>query len=860
VLRREAGETSLVQLNGDPIGGLETVAEIEALFTAPGYEDALAAIQTSLGGDYASDLLLLRQGGTTEDDAARSLLLPDQNYGAAITFGFGLMDDSVAAGTTYVYEVWGLDDLGFREERLGRAVATAGAPVPPGPVPQVDCVEIDDARGDMAVHLRWAEPAGDLAHYVPGYDVWRVAAAEGVSCADTPNGPGATGAVRANLFPSQRTSGGRTKLGAERFATACAACHAAPDPRNVDPAPLPAANGVKGGTLEEFYRLQYAEILPPGGVAQHDTPALTALDPEDVRAVFEWIQEFHLLDDGRHTPAEPLVEEQEYCYRVYPRDVLGQYGNVLDDGRCRVRDRSRPDVPWQILADRVEVGGTHETCEVSWVRNAETGDDTVEYALYRMSPDPPRAATDPAARVHEPASPQATIPQPGEGDRVSWLDPDLGPAQAGERFVYAVQAVDEAGNRSGFSGWVPCVPRDIVAPAPPSLALSCCDTGLAGCADTRIEPAWAEWRDLGGAPVIIFDPQSAICPGVTASLPLEDGAIGARIYRSFDGADWAAGADFEGTHEETFAPLIDSAIHLRARPFDASGNLGAETNGDRYFVKGLFPLPAPRIVSVAVNPQNDHLEVQFRSLAPENLLGFSLYVNHLGTDGQIPAEVGARVVGYHPANLAGPQANPASYPFQWVVLGGAAPLADRLPAAGPNGGSLAWDAIDELYILDVDPQGDPLEGMVLRLVAVGWSGAEGLTTPYAVGGQSDGILEWPTFRTSNHKGFTLLQDDLQATYNPGHGTIDVEWTANPGGCGVNDNRYFIVFRKRGPAPAWEQISPLIRCDPAQPAPFDMRFKDGDVEPGLGISYEYTVIRLTERGEFWEQYLPEVETP
>ena len=201
VMRREAGQATLVQINQDPVGALTTMAGIQALFTSPGYEDALASIQDSLGPDYAGYLLQMQATASGDTASAQYRLLPDLNYGAAIAFGFGLMDDGVVNGTTYVYEVWGLDELGFRAERLGRASATAGAPELFEEVVGLDCVDLGDARGHMSATLRWEEPASSKNRSFGGYDVYRVPIV-GDDCATTPNGPGAPGAVKANRFPT----------------------------------------------------------------------------------------------------------------------------------------------------------------------------------------------------------------------------------------------------------------------------------------------------------------------------------------------------------------------------------------------------------------------------------------------------------------------------------------------------------------------------------------------------------------------------------------------------------------------------------------------------------------------------------
>ncbi len=121
VLRRTANETSFTQLNDEPVRPLTTVAEIIAVFTAPGRSAALSSIIDTLGPDYAEKLLQIQSANATGNDLTQRQLLPDQNYAAAVAMGVGLIDESITAGVTYVYEVWGLDARGVRQERIGTA-------------------------------------------------------------------------------------------------------------------------------------------------------------------------------------------------------------------------------------------------------------------------------------------------------------------------------------------------------------------------------------------------------------------------------------------------------------------------------------------------------------------------------------------------------------------------------------------------------------------------------------------------------------------------------------------------------------------------------------------------------------------
>jgi len=846
VMRRESDESVAQRINDDPIGALQSVAEIEALFQRPGFGDALADAVASLGPSYAGELLRLRQPGAPSVDRLRLQLLPDFDYGVAIALGLGLMDEGVVAGHTYVYEVWGLDALGFRQERLGRAVATAGAPDAPLPA-DAECAELVDERANMRTFVRWSSGVAAEKRYVPGYDLYRVPADSGGQCT-SPNGPGAPGAVKVNAFPTQRVPVGHVAEGRDLFAAHCASCHGAADPRNVPP-----PSGVKFGTIATFERRKDPALWPNPIDAAHDTLDLQALGPETVRAVFDWIQEFHYVDDGHDTPAVPLVEGQTYCYSVLARDLLGQHGSAGAQAACAALDRDPPQVPWSVAVQRVTLVGPREVCEVSWARNADAGDDTVEYRVFRMSPDPPRASSDPSRRVFAPDPavdvPLATLAQPPSGDRMSYLDASIGTSDAGERFYYAVAAVDDAGQASAFSGWSPCVPRDIVGPFPPVVSLECCDPAPnTGCIDLRADTLW---NQLGGEPDLFWDTTAGgNCIRVSATQPGD--TFGLRLYRSFDGTSFLEGRDFKAGTDETFAPSVDAKVYARVRGFDKSGNFSAPSNSRAWFAIAP-PLPAPRIVdvtAVASPTLTGLIKIRFRSLPWTNLLGFALYKHTLEPEEPIPADRGSFVVRYHDANLSATEYQPG----WWAPQSGAQPLSALLTTGPPTAADefLYYDVVKDLYVMQVDV-GDR-EGLVLNLMAIGWSGREGQYESYRwEGTPHDGLLEWPTFRVDNHAAFKL-GDDLTATYVPALNRVDLTWTAQPQGCVDDKSRPFIVFRRRGSATRWEQISPPFGCATG-PA---LEFHDHDVEPlpdGSPRRHHYTVIRLGAAGEFLGQYGP-----
>jgi hypothetical protein len=573
------------------------------------------------------------------------------------------------------------------------------------------------------------------------------------------------------------------------------------------------------------------------------------MSAENIRAIFDWIHQFQYIDDGYSTPTDPLMEGETYCYRVLPRDLLGQWitsGTAIKPP-CTVLDRQSPATPSTISSGRVTVGD-HEICELSWNRNDQPDDDTVQYLLYRMTDAVPRASTESSKRRAAPTSALVAIPQPVSGERITHQDGTLTIGDSGQRFFYAVVAEDDSGNHSGFSGWVPCVPRDILAPSPTELSVECCEPAMAGCEDKGGDPAWLE---AGGEPVIIWDPEEheadEDCPDgrirITGIHP--DDTFGLRLYRSFDNVDYQPGIDFKNNTWATFEPTIDAKIWATATTYDRSGNLGPHS--DPVFWVVAKKLPAPMIESIAILPGlPDHVKIKFRTLEPSNLLGFALYRYNKSPSEDIPEDLSVYdfVVRHHDSNLSASQASPG----EWAVLPGASTLDNLLPTSQPSTDTyLYYDDVDDIYILQAELPNLSLDGLVIGLVSVSWSGREGDFQPYTIQALTDGVLEWPSIRQANWWGFP---GNLVAAWNSGDGSIDLTWTANPNGCTDHADRPFIVFRRRGGNPRWEQISPPFGCDGTNTS---MLYKDYDVQPGF--TYRYVVIRLARSGEFDAQFGP-----
>lgn len=872
VLRRPAAGGAPVKLNAAPIGALTTAAAIEAVFTAPGRADALAAIVDGLGPDYAQAILEMQAPDAPGMAPMQKKLLPDLNYGVAMALGMGFLDETVTLGEPYVYEVWGLDAQGFRVERIGRATATAGSPPALSPVSGQSCVDLGDARSHMTAHLRWNEGAGAAGQYIAGYDLFRTLEPPG-GCSTV--APGQAGVSRANRFPTFHQSPGRPGAGRTLYTATCASgsCHVAPggvvDPRDLPPDPLtPAQNGVRGSTMGRYRNLQSAALAAPS-LPVHDIAPLQALTPDQVQAIFEWIEEFEFLDDGAGAPGAPFAAGQTWCYAVLPRDLLGQHGPApAAPAACRVDDRRPPSIPYGVRTARVaQAGGAWESCEISWDRNAASGDDTAVYEVARAA-EMPRVGHPALTPVGPP------VPQPASGDRIAHLDAGLGAADAGDDFFYAVRAVDAAGNAGDWSAFVPCVPRDLAAPPAAALTASCCPVdprtgerpGL--CEDRGLD---SRWVGMGGDRTIVADPTR--CP---AQLTCGSGpdVFRCRLFRGFDDRPPLPGADFPPGQEvpADFAPMIDEKVVFQAQAFDTSGNRGPLSAPLHVLYLGQKPLPAPRIVQVSIaGTGNDHLRIRFRSLRPELLLGFALYKRHQDPDQDAPPDpVWEFATRFHDQNLGAQPYDPSpppGEPVAWVVLGGAESLDERPSGIQPNPTGafecptvlpqdqtfLCYRPLEGIYVMQL-PMPETHD-LVLKLHAIGWSGREGLGLPYLWDGWTpgDGVLEWPLFRDDNRltdAGQTALAA-TPGSAGPLH-WFDLTWDAYPDGClaGAAGPRPFVVFRRRQQAALWQQISPPFVCDAGNPA---LVYRDTDVQPGF--SYIYTVIRLDQEGEFSVRFGP-----
>ena len=481
LLRRRADELSFTQLNDEPIHPAPTAAEIVAAFTAPGRAEALAAIVDVLGPDYAAGLLRLQSPAAQGNDLLQLRMLPDQNFVASLVLGLGFVDDGVLPGTTYVYEVWGLDERGSRVERLGSASATALQRRPLGAVASVGCVDPGDVRADLAAFLRFGPAAASAEDRVAGYDVLRVARNGNGTC--PPIARGLPGVRQANRYPVSGKSPGNRARGAELLAAHCTSCHAG----GRDAAPL------AGSTEAQARRRMFRELWSTGAEAAHDVAALHALPPEDWEAIYDFVSEFQFRDDGRHTPDQPLQAGQSYCYQVVPRDLLGQHGDpVPAPPACLVRDRRPPEQPQGLRVERVVQGPAHEACQISWERNAAPGDDTARYVVLRVPDDAPRRAFEVPGGAH------ADVPQPASGDRVAYLDTTQSKADAGRAFFYGVFAKDAEGNASPTTGWIPCTPRDLVSPGIATITPQCPAGPRCGtCRNWGTDP---KWTNAGGAP------------------------------------------------------------------------------------------------------------------------------------------------------------------------------------------------------------------------------------------------------------------------------------------------------------------------------------------------------------------------
>ena len=845
VLRRLASVTASTPINGAPIGKATTVASIEAAFNAPGRSDALGWITASFGADYAGDILNILTTGSEPE----STLLPDQNYVAALVMGLGWLDETVAANQTYVYEVWGLDAQGFRVERLGQATATARQPVLV-PAPQgVVCSHVAGQEGDRAAFLRWSDSPQAGPFF--GYDVLRAPFTGGACLANLTSAPGA---VRVNEFPVLSDSPGAGREGKSLFEAHCSSCHrTSQDPRLVSPTPANCSNcgspgcnncGVSGGSLELYRVHQNSEVTGLSSYP-HATTSLKALSADALEAIFDYIEEFQFEDDAETTPGGPLPNGQLYCYQVVPRDLLGQYGEVASGAvtRCQIQDRIPPSVPTLLRSDRFEPQAGVESCRLSWDRNT---DDTASYEIFRVASAVPRNA-------HPPNPVFGPLAQPASGARVAWdATPAHTLADAGRTFFYSVRAVDTAGNRSGLSGWVPCMPRDLVPPAAPSAAFGCCDVGVPEeeCADRRLD---LEWIETGGIAAIMAVPGSC---AARLTCPPGGDTFACRVYRSLDGSNYYPGQDVPAGQavDLAFQPLIDTEIHFQVKASDPSGNLSPPSTDVTVIYEGKNPLPAPRIISVTLlDAVTGEIRIRFRSLAPDKILGFALYRQYAGPDDPdppAPVHPDDFVARFPKPGAAPPltlSADPIA-PGKWKVLANAVSLASRLDQVTDSTPKLTYDPVEKTYEMTV--VAGKTDDIVLRLAVVGWSGKESATIPFRWAGFDTGdlTLEWPEWPRKNKLELPGTAT-LNVTPQPALGRTGVSWTPYPDGCNDGELRPFIVFRRRGSSPHWQQISPPFFCVSGT----NLDYHDTDVENGF--YYSYVVVRLSAAGEFKHQFGP-----
>jgi hypothetical protein len=474
------------------------------------------------------------------------------------------------------------------------------------------------------------------------------------------------------------------------------------------------------------------------------------------------------------------------------------------------------------------VNGTHETCRIAWDKLPDTpGQNVQSYLVYRH-PEVPRYRKD------EPAAHLVEIAHAGAPARPTWLDPGLAQGDAGQSFFYAVRARDASGNLSPFSGWAPCVPRDLQPPGQATLTRGC-PRGCGTCEDRGADP---RWLSEGGDPDFIVADERCQ-PQLTPAAPGDPFRY--RQFRSFNGIDYEPGVDVPGPFQVDFTPTVETPVYIKVRPYDWNHNWGLESPPVKHISLGL-PLPAPRIVSV-FDAGSGRIKVVFKSLPPDRLIGFALYKQYQGPDDAdpTPREFAVR---YAPENLGNPW-----QPGKWVVKPGAKPL-NELPGfistVDPaQNNFLYYNDLDGVYVMQAYVA--DLDDLVLSLHAIGWSGNEGLTIPTPWDGwiPGDSVVDWPRFRTFNLALESGI-DDLTATYSAAPAQVRLDWVANPQGCEDNADRPFVVFRKRGTGP-WQQLSPPFGCTVSNSTEEPLHYIDRDVEPGR--TYAYRVIRLDRLGEF-----------
>ena len=596
--------------------------------------------------------------------------------------------------------------------------------------------------------------------------------------------------------------------------------------------------------MRDFYRRQIGDAADPA--TPHDIPALNSMAPDELEAVFEYVQAFNFRDDGSDTPLDPVQLRQTYCYQTLPRNLFGDLGTPTTPVPCEVLDRDAPEQPALIQSQRVLDQG-HEVCEISWERNDETVDGTELYEVYRVLGVPRDLNLD---RL-PPSWLAGTVLQSSvTGSRAAFVDTTVQAVDAGTTFFYAARALDAAGNASPLSGFVPCVPRDLIPPDRATLSLRCCEENPGDvCRDTTFDERWIQEE---GDLTVLTGPNCP--PQIEIQQPSD--AWGVRVYRSFDGVKYVPGPEVTTSPwSPDFEPMVDSKVWYKVRAIDPSGNFGAFSEPASFLFKLGVPLPAPTIKNVLLDLQDDGdgedwIRIQFYSMSPKALLGFSVWTSYF-TEGEDPdpADPLNYVDHFGQQNLGNV---PAQNTDSWVIKPGAQALENTITNVEPASGRfLTYDPSTSLYTMKVKV--GESNNVILHLHAISWGGGPSNVKPYAWDGFGIGDLElsWPNWPRQNPRQYQVTNTSLLLTPAPGGG-IEVFWSAEPAGCGGGNESPFIVFRRREGSRFWQQVSPLITCQ----TPFDtsLTWTDPDTEPDTW--YTYTVVRYDLNGEFSFQYGPD----
>jgi hypothetical protein len=263
-------------------------------------------------------------------------------------------------------------------------------------------------------------------------------------------------------------------------------------------------------------------------------------------------------------------------------------------------------------------------------------------------------------------------------------------------------------------------------------------------------------------------------------------------------------------------------------------------------------LPEPLVIWASEPATAGRIKIKFRSLQPDRLLGFALYKEYQGPEEE--TATGYELIVRYDETSLGQETSPGS--GWWARKPGATTL-DQVPGfirtTDPTSDSfLYYNDLDQFYVLQADA--GELQDLVLKLRAIGIMGREGLDKPFHwdPSTPADTVLDWPRIRAGNRGGDAPV---LTVTYAQFPDRMTLEWTADSGGC--NNDPDFIVFRKRGRANRWQQISPPFHCNLSLPQAENMSFTDTDVQPGF--DYSYVVIRLYSDGEFSRQFGPASQT-